>query len=93
MSDVQVRDNATEGRFEAAVGDHVGISAYRIDGGTITFTGTQVPEALRGQGVGQALARAGLDAARARGLKVVPRCPFIAAYIRRHPEYAGLLVD
>ena len=93
MSDVQVRDNAAEGRFEATVGDHVGINAYRVDGRTITFTGTQVPEALRGQGVGQALARAGLEAARARGLKVVPQCPFIAAYVRKHPEYADLLAD
>ncbi|HSJ12779.1 MAG TPA: GNAT family N-acetyltransferase [Longimicrobiales bacterium] len=88
---MNVRDNPEHSRFEAAVGDDVAVASYRMKDRTITFTHTEVPEALRGRGVGDALARAALDSARARGLTVVPRCPFIAAFIRRHAEYQDLV--
>src|SRR5690606_17493780 len=55
-------------------------------------THTVVETAAEGRGVGSALARTALDAARAEGLRVVPQCPFIAAYIARHPDYADLVV-
>ncbi len=42
------------------------------------------------QAIGSAIARAALDSARARGLRVIPQCPFIRAYIERHPEYQDL---
>lgn len=88
---MNVRDNPEHSRFEAAVGDDVAVASYRMKDRTITFTHTEVPEALRGRGVGDALARAALDSARARGLTVVPRCPFIAAFVRRHAEYQDLV--
>ena len=89
--DLQIRDNAANTRFEARIGDQVAVNPYRLDGDTITFTGTVVPEELRGRGIGEQLARAGLDAARERGLKVVPQCGFVAAFIEKHDEYADLL--
>lgn len=89
--DVRVVDNPKESRFEARIGDEVAVNRYRIAGDTITFTGTEVPEAFRGRGIGEQLARAGLDAARARGLTVVAQCPFVAAFVNRHDEYADLL--
>jgi len=52
---------------------------------------TEVPESAEGKGVGSALARAALDHARREDLSVVPRCPFMASYIRRHPEYGDLV--
>jgi predicted GNAT family acetyltransferase len=52
---------------------------------------TEVPEALEGQGIGSALARGALDDVRAQGLQVIPLCPFVAAFIRRHPEYLDLV--
>lgn len=66
-------------------------AAYRRSPGTVTFTHTEVPEALEGRGIGAQLVRGALDDARARGEKVVPLCPFVAAYITRHPEYQDLL--
>lgn len=63
----------------------------RPDDATISFVHTHVPEAARGQGVGRALAEAGLDYARERGLRVDPACPFVAAYVERHPEVQGLV--
>jgi uncharacterized protein len=52
---------------------------------------TEVPPALNGKGIGSALARGLLDIARAEDMKIVPLCPFVAAYITKHPEYADLL--
>jgi len=86
-----VVDNAAEHRFELPVGDHVALAYYTQTPGVITFTHTEVPPALAGQGVGSKLARGALEMVRARGLKVVPRCPFIAAFINKNAEFADLL--
>jgi predicted GNAT family acetyltransferase len=88
---MEIRDNREQSRFEAGSGAAMAVAAYRRQGRRITFTHTEVPPELRGQGVGEALAQAALEAARAEGLEVVPLCPFISAYIRRHPEFADLV--
>ncbi|RZK27916.1 MAG: N-acetyltransferase [Hymenobacter sp.] len=59
----------------------------------IDFTHTFVPEDRRGEGVGEALATAGLDYARQHHLRVVPTCPFVAAFMQKHKEYADLLAQ
>ncbi len=88
----EVRDNPALGRFEVASGGAVAFVEYRRAGdGRIALLHTEVPEALSGQGVGSKLVRGTLDAVRAEGLKVVPRCEFVAAYVERHPEYRDLL--
>jgi predicted GNAT family acetyltransferase len=88
-----VRDNTRSHRFELEIDDQVAKSWYRLQGNVITFTHTEVPDALSGKGVGSALAKGALDAARAAGRKVVALCPFIASYIKRHREYQDLLVQ
>jgi hypothetical protein len=87
----EVRDNSELHRFELDAGGHVAFSNYKRDGGVITIMHTEVPPALNGKGIGSALVRGLLDIARAQGLKVVARCPFVAGYIAKHPEYADLL--
>jgi predicted GNAT family acetyltransferase len=94
MSDaraVHIVDNPGEQRFEARVDGRVAFAQYIRRPGEITFTHTEVPEELQGHGLANALARTALDAARGEGLAVVPRCPFIASYIARHPEYQALV--
>ena len=95
MSDVIVRDHPERSQWEARLGDLdapvAGFAAYRREGDRITFTHTVVEPEHEGAGVGSALARAALDDARTAGLRVVPQCPFIAAWIRRHPDYADLV--
>lgn len=59
----------------------------------IDFVHTFVPEDRRGQGVGEGLAKAGLDYARQHRLRVVADCPFVASYLKEHPEYADLLAQ
>lgn len=88
-----VRDNTRSHRFELEIDDQVAKSWYRLQGNVITFTHTEVPDALSGKGVGSRLAQGALDAARAAGQKVVALCPFIASYIKRHREYQDLLVQ
>jgi len=92
MTDVTVRDNSGESRFEAYVdGQLAGFSAYELSDGVITFTHTEVDDAFEGQGVGSSLVRQELDLVRADGeLRVRPLCPFVRAWIDRHPDYAEL---
>jgi hypothetical protein len=87
----QVRDNTELHRFELDADGQVAYSNYKREGGVIAIMHTEVPAALNGRGIGSALARGLLDIARAQKLKVVPRCPFVAGYIAKHPEYADLL--
>lgn len=87
----EIVDNAGAHRFELAVGDHVAMAYYTLAPGIITFTHTEVPKELSGQGIGTKLARFALEQVRARGLKVVPKCPFIAGFIRKNPEFADLV--
>ena len=89
----QVKDNPALGRFEMGGGDSTAFVEYRRAGERIALLHTEVPEALSGKGVGSKLVSGTLDAVRAEGLKVVPRCEFVAAYIGRHPEYRDLLAE
>ena len=86
-----VRDNKAEHEFELVVDGHRAVAAYQLEGDTIVFTHTIVPKAIEGRGVASKLIRAALDSARDRELKVVPQCPFVAAYIKRHPDTQDLL--
>ena len=86
-----VTDNQAQHRFELAVGDHIATSQYSLKDGVIAFMHTEVPEALSGKGIGSKLIKGALDQVRGRGLKVVALCPFVKAYIEKHPDYADLL--
>jgi predicted GNAT family acetyltransferase len=87
-----VRDNVARHRFELEIDDQVAKASYKLQGNVITFTHTEVPESMEGQGVGSRLARGALEAVRAAGLKVIANCPFIAGWMKRHPEFNDLLV-
>ncbi len=87
----EVVDNAAQQRFELTEGGETAVAEYVRDGDTITFTHTVVPPALEGQGIGSRLVTAALDDARAKNLRVVPQCSFVAGYIDRHPEYRDLV--
>jgi uncharacterized protein len=91
-----VLDVAEWSRFEIhADGRLAGFAQYRMkDPALIVFTHTEIDDAFEGRGLGSTLVRAALDAARARGLAVRPDCPFVRAYIARHPdEYLGLVPE
>jgi predicted GNAT family acetyltransferase len=88
---MDIRDAPEQSRYEAHTdeGALAGVVEYVLGEGVITFTHTEVW--VEGHGVGGALARHVLDDSRARGLRVVPRCPFIRGWIGKHPDYQDLV--
>jgi predicted GNAT family acetyltransferase len=93
MNNVEVRNNKRDYRYEIwADGALAGHTQYVLDRGRIAFLHTEVNESYEGQGLGSRLAREALDDARARGIVVMPFCPFIADFIERHiEEYRDLV--
>jgi uncharacterized protein len=85
-----VRDNTDHHRFELDAGGHVAFSNYKRADGLLTILHTEVPRELEGRGIGSTLVRGILDIARTQGLTVQAVCPFVKAYLDRHPEYADL---
>lgn len=88
---LDISNDQTNNRFEARVNGKFAFVAYRRTPQELVFIHTEVPAELAGHGVGSKLAQAGLKFARELGLKVVPLCPFVAGYIRRHQEYLDLV--
>jgi hypothetical protein len=86
---LSVRHNEAASRYELDTPHGLAIAVYREQAGSRVFTHTEVPPADEGHGFGAELVRAALDDTKARGLKIVPACSFVAAYVRRHPEFAG----
>jgi hypothetical protein len=88
---IRVTNNINDSRFEAEIGDHLAIISYALSGERIAFIHTAVPQEISGHGVASKMAKFALDFAREEGLRVVPICPFVAGYIKRHSEYQDLV--
>lgn len=88
---IVVTDNRSANRFEAHDGTTLaGVAAYVRTPELVAFVHTEVDPAFEGRGVGSALAREGIASAQADGLRVLAICPFVAAWLARHPEFAHL---
>lgn len=90
LDNVSVIHKQEARRFELVVDGLRSLLTYRRFGERIVFDHTEVPKALEGNGLAAKLARAALDFARANHLQVVPLCPYVSAFIRKHPEYQDL---
>ena len=90
MANDQVKHNESAQRFEMDVNGMTAVAEYQRDGNVLTFTHTEVPMEFRGHGVGKKLARGALELVREAGDKVIPQCPFIAHFMKEHPEYETL---
>jgi hypothetical protein len=89
-----VIDVPEKGRFEVRVGERVvGLASYHVEDGTMTLPHTEVDPSMGGRGLGTALVSGVLDAARERGLTVLPYCSFVRHYIEQHPETLDLVAD
>ena len=87
-----VTQNRERGRFEIAVdGKRVGLARYVEDVGRRVFFHTEVDESFSGQGLAGVMVRQALDATREEGLRIVPVCPYVAAYVKRHHDWDDLL--
>jgi len=90
IADVVVRDNREGGRFEAVKDGQTAFLQYDRQPAALVILHTEVPESLRGGGVGSLLARTALQSGRAEGLAIVVRCPFVREYLRKHPITNGV---
>ena len=86
-----VHDNPALSRFELDASGVKAVANYRLANGVMTFTHTEVPEAARHNGMGSRLIQGALEAVRARGLRIVPRCAFVRAFLEKHPEFSDLV--
>ena len=84
-----VIDNRNARRFELHRNGEIAFLNYARKQDRLVLVHTEVPHALRGQHLGEALVEAAFTAARAEGLRVVPVCSFVKAYLQKHPELAG----
>jgi uncharacterized protein len=88
MTDITVVHNRQQSRYELYVeGTMAGYTRYSRSPGQVEFFHTEIDPAFEGHGLGSRLAAGALDDVRASGDRIVATCPFIAAYVKRHPEY------
>jgi predicted GNAT family acetyltransferase len=90
-SPTAVRNDPSRQRYELDTPDGPAIAAYEQQEGVLVLNHTVVPPKQEGRGVGSRLIAGVLADARRRGLTIVPSCPFVAAYIQRHPEERDLV--
>lgn len=93
MADVDVINNTEAHRFEVTLGDDTAFAEYRLKPGQIVLPHTVVPAAFEGKGVASALARYAFGYARDHGLTVIPTCPFMAGWVKKHPEQHDIVDD
>ena len=88
-----VEENPAKHRFEILVDDALaGFTAYVPRGEVLVFTHTEVDDRFQNMGVGSALIRGTLDQIRERGDRIAVKCPFMGAFIQRHPDYTDLVI-
>lgn len=86
--DAPVKDNRHKHRFELETAGKLNIVVYEpVDDETLALTHTEVDSSLEGQGVGSHLVQGVLEYIDRNNLKIVPLCPFVSAYIQRHPDW------
>ncbi|MDB5443958.1 MAG: acetyltransferase [Phenylobacterium sp.] len=88
---LEVVDNAAAHRFEISLDGQTAFAEYSLVHGAVILPHTVVPEAFEGKGVGSRLAAYAMQYARDHELKVIPLCPFMAAYMKRHAETHDLV--
>ena len=86
-----ITDNAKLHRFELHVDGQTAVLVYEKAGQLLRLIHTEVPQPLEGKGVGSKLVSAVLRFAQEYNLNVVPLCPFVARYMKRHPEYSAIV--
>jgi uncharacterized protein len=90
--DAEIKDNREMHRFELPLeGGALAVSYYKEEDGRVVLLHTEVPHELSGQGIGSRLARGVFESLRTKGRRVIAKCPFMAAYASRHPEYLAML--
>jgi uncharacterized protein len=91
MNDIIVKNNAQQQQFEVSMNNELAVLVYRFYKNDIALMHTQVPPALENNGIASALAKTAFEWAKEQDKKVMVYCPFVASYLKRHPEYNSLV--
>ncbi|HEX9929294.1 MAG TPA: GNAT family N-acetyltransferase [Pyrinomonadaceae bacterium] len=92
MENLKVIDNKEKERFEIDLDGKTALIDYSEQNGVVAMTHTEVPQEFEGKGVGSKLVKGALDLVKNENKRIRPLCTFVAAYIKRHPEYESLVV-
>jgi hypothetical protein len=92
MEPLKIFNNTERQQFQVIVDGHLASLEFRLSNGMIVLMHTEVPEQLAGHGIGSALAEFALNYARTNHMPVKVYCPFVQAYLKRHPEFMDLVV-
>jgi uncharacterized protein len=92
METLNIINNEQRQQFQLEVEGELASLEYRLHDGQIVLMHTEVPQTLGGRGIGSALAEYALNYARANHLPAKVYCPFVATYVKRHPEYQDIVV-
>ena len=92
LHSLAVFHNEPESRFEIALEGGLALATYRLRDGRMIVNHTEVPIGFEGRGIAGKITRAALDYARAHNLRVVPACPYTAAFLKKHAEYQDLVM-
>ena len=91
MNDIKVTNNIANQQFEVHIDDEVAVLIYRFYKDDIAFMHTEVPPKLEGKGIASSLAKYAFEWAKEHKKKVMVYCPYVAAFLKRHPEYNDLV--
>ena len=92
MATFKITNNEKEQQFEIRLEGEKGVLQYRLHDGQIVLMHTEVPDALGGRGIASALAEYAFGYARTHHLPVKVYCPFVLAWLKRHPEQMDIVV-
>ncbi|MBC7937520.1 MAG: N-acetyltransferase [Rhizobacter sp.] len=92
FENIALHDNKAANRFEMKFEHRDSLVEYEIDGDIISLLHTEVDPALEGRGAGTAMVEKVLNEIKDRNMQLIPLCPFVVAYIKRHPEWENLIV-
>jgi predicted GNAT family acetyltransferase len=93
MQPLKISNNTERQQFQVEVDGELASLEYRLSDGKIVLMHTEVPEKIGGHGIGSALAAYAFNYARTNHLPVKVYCPFVQAYLKRHPEFMDLVVN
>lgn len=88
----KIKDNKTKKQYELEIDNHIARIEYIIAQDKIYLTHTEVPPSLEGKGIGFNIIKQALEDIKERELTLIPLCPFVALYIKRHPEWKKLVL-
>jgi predicted GNAT family acetyltransferase len=91
MADTEILDNTALHRFELRDGSETAFVLYSKNENSLRLIHTEVPDALRGKGIGSKLLSGVLQLAERDKLSVIPACPFVGTYVKRHPEHMAII--